>query len=494
MIKVLVGVDAGTTSLKVSCFKIDGSCVYESSRTVTLLRPNNSAVQLDMTELWKSVLEELKLVTGQGFSPLAIGVTGQGDGAWLVDAMGNPCGPASTWLDATASEEVQLFLDDGRAADIQRVTGSSIFPGTLPLLLEHFRKTKDPRLDKAKWHLNCKDWLGFKLTGIAATDPTDASRHYLDPSTSDYSTELINQLGHQEFRQLLPPVKPSNSVRGTVTAEVARATGITTGTPVLVGVVDTAISAIGLGLTGPGETFAILGTTAVVGTLSKNKSTSTVPGRFTLGAGLNGYLTSLLAPMNGAPNIDWIIDRLKLSIEDLDTNLDNSTVGANGVIYHPYLSESGERAPFLDINASAGFFGVSAETSNQDLVRAVAEGVAFSLLESMNILGSAKKIYLTGGLSQSASWCQILADVSNVSVVRLPNAHVGLAAIAGSAGLAAGLVHSISDFTNTSDSEAFTPDPANTDLYQKIYKIFRDLRSSISPHWAELRSIKRTGI
>lgn len=485
---VLVGIDAGTTVLKLACFNLDGSYVYEAQAPVELVRPSAHEVMLDMNQLWRSIAELLKGVSLAGLKPAAIAVTGQGDGAWLVDDSGDPTGLAVTWLDARAKESVHEFEASGKAAKIQLITGSSIFPGTLPVILEHYRTVGDERLARARWQLNCKDWIGFKLTGEIATDPTEASRTYLDPDTSEYSDELLETLGHQEFKRLLPPVLEAQSLRGEVNQKASIETGLEVGIPVMVGVVDTALPAVALGLHRSSQRFAILGTTAVVGAISEKKIASELPGRFNLGVGLNGYVTSLLAPMNGAPNLDWALHTLGYELKELDQIIERVPPGSNGVIFHPYLAAGGERAPFLDVDASGSFFGVSATTTRSDILRAVVEGIAFSVNECLLELGDFDELFITGGMSKSDAWCQLFADVTGSVVARSQQELVGLKTLALEGGRAAGVNVTWGEGAQDDLHHYFKPRLEEHKQLAEIMGLFIQLREAVSPLWWKLRS------
>lgn len=487
MQKVLLGIDAGTTSIKVDIFTLKGKTLASSMRTLDCDRLSNGGVEQDMNLIWaetSSCISEA-IQSCNGIEVAAIGVTGQGDGAWLVDSFGVPTGKAAIWLDARAGCVLDRYKMNGLDWEISKATGSSLFPGTLPVILEYFRENNDSRLVNARWHLNCKDFISFKLTSVIATDPSDASRTYLDISTGQYSEKLVSQLKHEEFFEFLPKILPGDSIRGYITEEASKICGLPMGIPVLVGAVDTSVAPIALGLTKPGSVFMIIGTTSVVGTLQANTLVTPKEGLFTLVGGLLPLTTVTVAPMNGAPNIDWILKRTKLDIQDLDDILRSSPAGANGVMYHPYLATSGERAPFSDRYASASFFGISIAHTDNDLVRAVAEGVAISLVECLTGLPVVTEIHLAGGVSKSNEWCQLLADISGKVVVRPIDRESGTFAVAAFAGLAVGVIDDMDKFLQV-ERQNFMPNSDVCEFYDSRIELFGRLRDAVQPLWKSL--------
>ncbi|MFD0622022.1 FGGY family carbohydrate kinase [Streptomyces sanglieri] len=208
--QAVVGIDAGTTAVKAVVLAWDGRQLGWARAPLGVTH-HGDRVEQDMDEVWSAVRDTVRSAVrqaGDSVEIAAVGVTGQGDGAWLVDADGRPCGPARIWMDGTAADRGARWEADGRGALVHEVTGSSLFPGALPVLLEQLEADYPERLAQAAHHLNCKDWIRFRLTGEVATDASEASRTYLDVAAGKYSDALIEGLGHQRFRRLLAPVLP----------------------------------------------------------------------------------------------------------------------------------------------------------------------------------------------------------------------------------------------------------------------------------------------
>lgn len=211
-----------------------------------------------MNKIWDAVAACLGSVAQQlgDTKVIAIGLTGQGDGLWLVDADGEPVRPVATWMDGRAADRVQTWTADGRANRMLEVTGTSVFGGLFPVLLEELAATEPDAVARAATHLNCKDWLRLKLTGVRSTDYTEASRSFLDVRDgSGFSASLAEEVGLSEMVRLLPEIRPADGEASPLSAQGAAATGLPEGTPVGVGMIDVAVTGTGLGIVEDGASW-----------------------------------------------------------------------------------------------------------------------------------------------------------------------------------------------------------------------------------------------
>jgi len=495
--QVILGIDAGTSAVKTLVLTTTGQLLGHARANVRVRWSGPRQVEQDMDELWRAVVETVRaaVLEAGAVQVAAVGVTGQGDGAWLVDIDGRPIGPAVIWLDGRATERVAAWERDGRAALVRAITGSALFPGALPVLLEELEAHDPQLLDRAVAHLNCKDWIRYRLCGVVATDASEASRTYLDVRTGQYSDELIKRLDHERFRRLLPRVLPAWAVAGRVTAAAARELGLRDGIPVATGLVDTAASGVGLGTVKPDDAYAILGTTAFAGVLREQVTMDpSVPG-ITLAMGGGSQVIESLAPMNGTPNLDWargILGCQDANWTQIESMIQQAAPGAGGVLYLPYASISGERAPFLDTAASAGWLGLTVQTTPAQMLRAVYEGVALSLRECMDVLGFGAGVRICGGAAASSVVCQIVADVTGRRVVRStaeePGARGACTVAMVAAGCApdlAGALRMLGDRTDTVVS-----DPAVGELHDRQMTVYLALRDVVRPIWPALRALR----
>lgn len=495
----IVGIDAGTTAVKSVVFSPTGTVLGSARSGVRVNRPTHDRAEQDMNVVWSTAAETIRSALAEAgeVEVIAVSVTGQGDGAWLIDAVGRPTGPALLWLDGRGSARVDRWREDSRAEAVRQVTGSALFPGALPILLEEIEATDPDRIDRSSVHLNCKDWIRFNLTGEIATDPTEASRTYLDVGSGQYSRELLAEVGHDRFSRLLPPVQSSTCTAGRVTETAAALTGLPVGTPVATGMVDTPVGGIGLGITGPGHTYAIIGTTSFVGTIRDGvRSSSDLP-VITLSFDGAGSVLECFAPMNGTPNLDWARDSLglgDLAWSDIEELAAEAAPGSGGVVYLPYVGSSGERAPFVDTNASASWSNLSVSTTPAQMIRAVYEGIAQSLRECMDSLGVEPDatIRLSGGGARSATICRILADVTGRTIERSNDAELGAR---GTAALALVAIGRAPDITSAMEDlrtavERFVPDHHVRELYDAQAEAFLATRDAMRAQWPSLRRLR----
>lgn len=497
--RIILGVDAGTTSVKTVAFDLDGRIASVSRSSVRVQRAEDGRAEADMNHIWDAAASTIAAVVDDigDAEIVAIGVTGQGDGAWLVDADGRPVGPAALWLDGRAHERLDEWLDDGRAAAVHQATGSPLFSGALPILVDELMAADPTLRERATTQLNCKDWLRFKLTGRRATDPSEASRTYLDTATGAYAEKLFPALGQEHVREYLPEVLDPQQIAGRVEPRVATALGLPEGLPVVVGVVDTAAAGVGLGVLDDGRGYAILGTTSLVGINHASRADVRSESSIVLATGRGTQVLESMAPMTGTPNLDWVRATLGLADEDwvvVEKQAVAVAPGSGGVIYLPYGAPSGERAPFFAPDASASWLGMSVTTTAGQLLRSVYEGLAFSLRESTDALGLDGPLLVCGGGSDSDLLCTILADVLARDIVRQDQPEVGARGVAMLAMAAVGLADDLHDASRrlTPSTTTFSPDAARTALYDDAYALFLATRDALRPHWGGLRRLRES--
>ncbi|GAA2453204.1 FGGY family carbohydrate kinase [Agromyces soli] len=497
---IVLGIDAGTTSVKTVAFRLDGTIAGVARSSVRIERDSRGGAEAELDRIWDAaaatitaVLEEVRADDDPEI--LAIGLTGQGDGAWFVDREGRPVRPAALWLDGRATERLATWRADGRAEAVHRATGSPLFAGALPLLAEELFEAEPGTRERFAHQLNCKDWLRYRLTGEIATDPSEASRTYLDTATGDYSAELVEALGHEHIRAGLPEVRDPQSLAGRVTAAAAAQLGLPEGTPVAVGLVDTAAAGVGLGAIGDGQGYAILGTTGFVGVNQPSRAHVRSDAGIVLSTGRGTQVLESMAPMTGTPNLDWVRGTLGLTLDhwsEVERQAAAVPAGSGGVLYLPYGSPSGERAPFLDSAASASWHGMSVTTTPAELLRSGYEGIAFSLRESLDVLGVAGALLVCGGGSESDLLCAILADVTGREIVRQDAPEVGARGVASLALVASGHAVDLASAVEVlaPDTSVFAPDAERSAVYAEAYGDFLAIRDAMRPHWPALRRLR----
>lgn len=481
-------IDAGTSRLKAAIYDLSGNLIGIAGQDMTVLHPFEGACEMDMTAVWDaacSVCGELAQAFPDAWKNLrGVAVTGQGDGMWPLDASGSPLGSAILWNDVRTkqlklSNEAQLteFSKDHSLCPL--------FSGASPLILRWIKEFEPERLQRLCHVLHCKDWLAFKLTGSIVTERTDASTALLNIRTGQYEFELLNLLGlPAELAAAFPPVVDSFSVVGIISPKASTDSGIPAGLPVMAGALDVAAATFGAGARQPGDGVTILGTTFSNQVIVDGSQVSheDVAGSTLCYPYPDTYMR-VLATSNGAAAIEWARAFLApgMGFAEIEAELARIPVGSEGAFFLPYLN--GERAPFRESRAAACFGGLTLRHTPFHMLRAVYEGLAYSLRDCYAHLPSKQEgtIILCGGASASRTLCQACADMLNRSLLRIPDREFGLL------GMAAALIETLGyprpDLNTDTQCELFTPQADAVQIYNEGFEVYKELRRSAFPFW-----------
>lgn len=506
---LLLGLDIGTTNIKCIAYDTQGNQVgYEGADNIVEIEHTGYAEQ-DMNLLWDNVVRLIKRLLSnneiEAEKIQAIGLTGQGEGLWLIDKQGNPVSNAVLWSDSRAKDVVkQITSDPELLTKYKNVTGSYPFPGAQIIILKWMAENRPDKLKKADHLLFCKDWVRYKMTGEVAIDYTDASTSVINLQTGQLAEGLLSSLSLEEQAALFPPLKGSTEIAGWVTEELSRQTGLKKGTLVITGMMDIAATALGVGAVAENDCCTILGTTSCneIVTDGYQSNEESVAG-YEIHAASNKYL-HVMATMAGTPNLDWFLAEFfeeflakaeKKGLDpyqEVERRLKQIEAGSGGIIYHPYISLSGERAPFADSNARAQFFGLSNKSSRFHLLRAVYEGVAYSIRDSLDNSPEVNQIFLTGGGAKSRLWAKIIADVTGKTVYIVNDDNPASKGAALMAGLAAGIYQDINDVvakTSADQREKVLADKKNKELYDELYELYFMIRKTNTKLWKKRADI-----
>ncbi|GAB2743769.1 FGGY family carbohydrate kinase [Streptomyces bullii] len=457
-----VGIDVGTSMVKAAAFDGTGRERAVAARPVGLAL-HGGVVEQDMEKVYAAVVAVLEELTRRVPEPVELaGLTGQGDGVWLVDGEGRPVRPAASWMDGRAHELVGRWLADGTFETVFRRTGSAMFPGCPGPLLAWLDRHEPKALDTAEAALYCKDMVFRRLTGApATTDVSDASMPFLDPRTRTYDNRVVELLGLTHRRRLLAPV--SDPV---ATAET-RGEGLPAGTRIANGPYDLPACALGAGVTAPGDGLLIVGTCLASLVATTELDLSGEPAGLYISTDRPGHWLRAMPAMVGTAALDWVLSTTGVPHAEVDGLLADTPPGAHGVRVLPYFAPSGERAPFVEPRLRAELTGVSLESSKGDLVRATCEGIGYAARHCLDAAGLTGSLAVCGGGTRSAAWMRLLADVLG-RPLRVVEGEVG----ARGAVLAAAERYGI-----PLDAKAWTeptavvePDPGRAAYYAKGYR------------------------
>ncbi|MBW7881895.1 MAG: carbohydrate kinase [Caldilineaceae bacterium] len=499
---LLLGIDAGTSIVKVALFDRHGRELAVARRRTPLLSPHPTWSETRMEETWSMAAGAVRDLLGQSgidsHRVAAVGLTGNMVGVWLMDARGEPVRNAILWNDG----RTQSLIDRLSAATpdfmsiVYQASGSVMQQGcTLPLL-RWLAENEPETLDRAATIFCCKDWLCYRLTGAIQVDPTEASVMPGDARARGYSDAMFELFGLQPYRQRFPALRAPESVAGELHATAADQTGLRAGTPVIVGAGDVPASAVGLGAVRPGVACTLLGTNILNCLVMDTPSFEPVdtgllfclPGERWLRATVN---------VSGTTSLDWFIAQFcaqesaaATSQADLFGRLEalaqSSPVGANGVLYLPYLSGLGITTPFVEPAARAEFFGLTDHHTRADLLRAVYEGIALSIRDGYATLQQpVQEIRLSGGGAKSAFWSQMIADCTGRHVIVPEGSEFGARGAALLAAVGLGWYTSVTEAAEATagSGRRYVPAPAYGELYDRLYQVYQHLQYDLRPAW-----------
>jgi len=422
---MILGIDLGTSMVKAALFSEDGKCISVASRRSSPQTLGNGRIEQDFEEIVAAVGEVVKEACEGFSSPVVIGITGQSDGLWLLDEAGYGVRAAVSWLDDRGNPYLQEWIDSGIFEAVFRRNANAIFPGSHAPLMAALKQGDPEALKKAHTASYLKDAILQRLTGARVTDASDASLPFLDIKARDYDAEILSLLGLSDLRHLLSPVMAAPGQTFPINSRGSELTGLPEGIPVHAGPFDLVACAIGAGVRNVGDGLIIIGTTLACEVLTDKVDTQCDPVGMTLCMPEENRWVRAMPATVGTATLDWILDLVGASHNDVDHLLAKSKPGANGVSALPFFSATGERAPFVDVKARGQLSGLNTSTTKADLVMAVCESVAYAARHCIEAAKLTGRLMVCGGGSNSETWSQMVADVIQQPLYIAPKPEVG---------------------------------------------------------------------
>ncbi len=440
MADVTLGLDLGTSGVKVVALTAGGETLAEAMRPYPLLTPHPGWTEQRPEDWEAATLAALADVAAQlkaaGHTPLALGLSGQMHGLAALDAQGRPVRPAPLWNDARTGGAVRELEARVPRADLIARTGNRAVAGFQVPKLLWLREAEPEAFARVRHALLPKDYLGFVLTGELHTEPSDASGvGALNLSTRRWDADVLRALDLSP--SLFPEVLDSTAVTGRLTPGAAARTGLPAGLPVVAGGGDNAAAGVALGLSAarPETGSLSLGTSGVL-FAPLTEPTPDPEGRVHLFAHADGGYNLLGVTLAAAGALQWLRDKLApdTSFAQLLDEAASAPAGAGGVTFLPYLS--GERSPHMSPDLRGAWTGLSLASGRAELTRALLEGTAFALADTHDVmrpLSNVTRLLSTGGGARSDFWLGLVGGATQLEVqrsAREPGAADGAAILA----------------------------------------------------------------
>ncbi len=467
----VIGVDVGTTGVKAIAISPDGEVIAKAEQAYPLSTPRPGWSEQDPEDWWRAAQAALQALAAAGIADVrGIGLSGQMHGLVCLDERDRVLRPAMLWNDQrTGAEcaEIEARIGPERLVEL---TGNRAQTGfTAPKIL-WLRRHEPDVYSRISRILLPKDYIRLRLTGEHAIDVSDASGTLLfDVANRRWSEEVTEAL--EIPRSWLPRALESPEISGR-TAH---------GVPVAAGAGDQAAAALGVGADRPGPLSLVLGTSGVVFAALPSYAAEPQARVHVFCHAVPGTWHAMGVMLSAAGSLQWFRDTLAAGVpfDDLDAQAEQRAPGSDGLIFLPYLA--GERTPHADPDARGAFIGLSLRHDRASMVRAVMEGVAYGLRDSLELLKAlgvrAVDGRASGGGARSRLWLSILASTLGLPVAITSveeGSAFGAALLGGVAGGVFGDVHEAVEAC-VRVRELVEPQPAWQEAYADGYQRFRAL-------------------
>ncbi len=489
-----IGLDVGTTGAKAILIDGEGKVAGTASSGYPMYNPKPLWSEQNPEDWWQAVqvsfrriISESKVDTG---AIKGIGLTGQMHGLVMLDKEGKILRPCIMWNDQRTSKECEEITSVIGFDNLLRITGNAVLPGFTAPKIMWIKKNEPDIFSRVEHILLPKDYIRYRLTNEFATDVSDASgTSLLDVNKRRWSDTILSKLDIPVA--WMPDVFESIEMTGALTPEAAELTGLKAGTPVIAGAGDQAAGGVGTGTIKNGIASVVLGTSGVV-FAHTDKLTIEPEGRLhAFCHAAPGTWHVMGVTLSAAGSFRWFRDtfceqeteeakKLKTDVyEDLTQKASAVPAGSEGLIFLPYLT--GERTPYPDPDAKGTFTGITVRHNKNYFIRAVLEGVAYSLKDCLelnrNIGLQTTEIRISGGGAKSNLWKRILADIFNVELVTLNSTEGAPYGAALLAAAGTGTFNTVEEACDKCIKNVSTTVPIkeNAAVYKEFYEIYKNL-------------------
>jgi xylulokinase len=394
--------------------------------------------------------------------------------------------PSLIWCDQRSQQQVDFVNATVGREKVLEYTANPVLTGfTLPKLL-WVRDHEPANFARVRTMLLPKDYVRYRLTGEFASDVSDASgTSVFDVVRRRWSGEMMDALGLD--RSMLPACYESSEITGQITPQVAALTGLAAGTPVVGGGGDQAASAVGNGIVEEGIVSCTIGTSGVVFAHMEKVAYDPAGRVHTFCHAVRDKWHVMGVTQGAGLSLQWLRNQLfpGVTYDSLTAEAAQAPVGSQGLFWLPYLM--GERTPHLDATIRGGWIGMTARHTRADLIRAVIEGVSYSLRDCLEIVEGlgvpVESVRASGGGAKSEFWRGLLASILNKRVVTLETQEgsaygAALLALAGT-----GAYGSVPEVCRETIRETASVCPVEADAayYAKAHRVYQSMYPALAP-------------
>lgn len=504
----LIGIDVGTSAVKTVLFDEKGNIMASALEEYPLYQPENGWAEQKPEDWAKAVVNTLAAVLKdsgvENGAVKGIGLSGQMHGLVMLDEEGEVIRPSIIWCDQRTGAEVEeMFSIMPRERWIE-ITANPPLTGWTAAKILWVRNHEPENYSRCRHILLPKDYIRYVLTGQFATEVSDASgMQLLDVPGRCWSEEVLEKLNIDQ--KMLGKVYESCEVTGSILPEIAEKTGLSAKTIVVGGAGDNAAAAVGTGVVKDGTAFTTIGTSGVVFAHSSQVTIDPKGRVHTCCCAVPGAWHVMGVTQGAGLSLKWFKDNfcqdyaaqakeLGVDVYDLiNKDIEAIAPGSDRLLYLPYLM--GERTPHLDPDCRGVFFGLSAIHTKAHMLRAIMEGVSYSLNDCNDILHemgiSVDEMMACGGGGKSDIWRQMLADMYHCQVKTVQQTEGPALGAAILAGVGAGIYECVESACEEliTENQCTYPVESQTVLYEKYHEIYQEIYKNLKNTYKKLAKV-----
>lgn len=492
--QTIIAIDVGTQSTRAAVVTADGEILGISQILHDTDSPHAGWAQQQPEQWWEEACKASRQVLQETSIPsdsiVAVACCGQMHGPVGVDKAGEVTTPwVQLWCDKRCSPQVEAIRTSCDERQLMQRAGNPLNPAWTGIKIRWEKENHPDAYERTRYYLVPKDFINFRLTGVAAADPSEAACSYIyDCRTNQYVADLAEAVGVDMAK--FAPIHPSHAVIGRVTNQAAALTGIPQNTPVVAGGGDFPVSMLGFGIVGDGVLADVTGTSSLLATHSRNALID--PGIQNCRHVVDGWIPFTILDCGGV-SMKWCKDwmssvQTEMSYDELIDRARKVPAGSEGLVFYAYMLGERRRE---NIHSKGAFFGVKLEHEARHFIRAVMEGVALSIGKDAGLFRSlgldVDRVFSVGGGTRNQLWNEIKAAVLGRPLEISPEPEAGIkgCGLLGAAG--AGLIHDVTAeaIARRSASQTFEPSPTDVQTYSEAQREFNRIYDHMLGFWQE---------